>query len=66
MLKKFSSWEIKKNLTPEPKQTLTIGETFSFTAPKAQSLQKMQLPKEKRTVPQNDKITEKSKDNASI
>ncbi|WP_244427630.1 Fic family protein [Bartonella queenslandensis] len=30
----------KKDLTPEQIQTLTIGEAFSFTAPKAQSLQK--------------------------
>lgn len=56
----------KKDLTPEQRQTLTIGEAFSFTAPKAQSLQKIQLPEDKRAAPKNDEITEKRKDNASI
>ncbi|WP_212112802.1 BID domain-containing T4SS effector [Bartonella queenslandensis] len=60
----------KKDLTPEQIQTLTIGETFSFTAPKTQSLQETQqnirLPEEKRATLNNDKITEKSKDNAPI
>ncbi|WP_273783629.1 BID domain-containing T4SS effector [Bartonella sp. AU15XJBT] len=64
----------KKDLTPEQTQTLTIGEVFSFTAPKTQSPQKNQkknqqktlLPEEKRAAHTNDEITEKSKDNTSI
>ncbi|UNF51686.1 BID domain-containing T4SS effector [Bartonella krasnovii] len=64
----------KKDLTPEQRQTLTSGETFSFTAPKAQSPEKKQqktqqktlLPEEKRAALKGDEITEKSKDNASI
>lgn len=64
----------KKDLTPEQIQTLTSGEAFSFTAPKAQSPDKKQqqtqqktlLPEEKREALKNDEITEKSKDSASI
>ncbi|UNF53239.1 hypothetical protein MNL01_06140 [Bartonella krasnovii] len=52
----------KKDLTPEQRQTLTSGETFSFTAPKAQSPEKKQqktlLPEEKRAALKGDEITE--------
>ncbi|EJF85264.1 BID domain-containing T4SS effector [Bartonella rattimassiliensis] len=60
----------KKDLTPEQIQALTIGESFSFTAPKAQRPEKTQrktlLPEEKKAVLTNNEIIEKSKDNASI
>ncbi|UNF40165.1 hypothetical protein MNL09_06820 [Bartonella krasnovii] len=76
MFKGHSSWEIKKDLTPEQRQTLTSGETFSFTAPKAQSpeknsknpakTQQKHCFQKKRAALKGDEITEKSKDNASI
>ncbi|WP_273758620.1 BID domain-containing T4SS effector [Bartonella sp. AU55XJBT] len=64
----------KKDLTPEQIQTLTSGETFSFTASKAQSPQKTQqktqpntlLSEEKRASHTHDEITEKNRDTPSI
>nr|WP_199805751.1 BID domain-containing T4SS effector [Bartonella washoeensis] len=56
----------KKHLTPERLKTLKIGDAISFTAPKAQDLQQILIPKEKIAPLTRKEITERIKNHTSF